>query len=133
MDRTKMLAGLPATFQRFSVPTLSELGFQMLPPASVNGIELPPAGAPGTFLRQVDDERNNPGSNDPNFDRLELFSFKVDFATPANSALTGPVAIQISEFDRSFNVPSGFGAIPQPGVSRLLDPLFEVVMFPVHY
>jgi hypothetical protein len=133
LDRTSMLAGLAATFQRFSVPRLTELGFQMLPPASLNGIDLPPAGAPGTFLRQVDDERNNPGNNDPNFDRLELFTFKVDFATPANSALTGPIAIPISEFDRSFNVPSGFGAIPQPGVSRLLDPLFEVVMFPVHY
>ena len=133
LDRTKMLAGLPATFQRFGVPGLAELGFEMLPPASVNGIDPPPAGMPGTFLRQVDDERNNPGSNDPNFERLELFTFKVDFTTPANSALTGPINLQISEFDRSFNVPSGFGAIPQPGVSRLLDPLFEVIMFPLHY
>lgn len=133
IDRTRMLAGLSATLQRFSVPTLSELGFQMLPPASLNGIDVPPAGAPGVFLRQVDDERNNPGSNDPNFDRLEYFNFHVDFTTPANSTLTGPIAIQINEFDRSFTVPSGFGAIPQPGTSRLLDPLFEVVMFPVHY
>lgn len=133
LDRIKMLAGQPATFQRFGVPALSELGFQMLPPASVNGIDAPPTGAPGTFLRQVDDERNNPGSNDPNFDRIEYFTFKVDFTTPANSQLSGPFSIQINEFDRSFSVPSGFGAIPQPGTSRLLDPLFEVVMFPVHY
>jgi hypothetical protein len=133
LDRTKMLAGLAATFQRFSVPPLSELGFQMLPPASINGIDPPPAGAPGTFLRQVDDERNNPGSNDPVHDRVELFTFHADFTTPANSTLTGPVAIQIADFDRNFSIPSGFGAIPQPGTSMLLDPLLEVVMFPVHY
>lgn len=133
LDRTKMLAGQAATFQRFSVPTLSELGFQMLPPASINGTDLPPAGAPGTFIRQVDDELNNPGSNDPVHDRLELFTFHVDFTTPANSALTGPIAIQITDFDRNFTIPSGFGAIPQPGTTRLLDPLLEVIMFPVHY
>ena len=133
LDRTKMLAGLAATLQRFSVPTLSELGFQMLPPASINGIDLPPAGAPGVFVRQVDDERNNPGSNDPVHDRIELFAYHVDFTTPANSTLTGPTPIQINEFDRAFSIPSGFGAIPQPGVSRLLDPLMEVIMFPVHY
>lgn len=133
LDRTKMLAGQAATLQRFTVPRLTELGFQMLPPATVNGIDLPPAGAPAIFLRQVDDERNNPGNNDPNFDRLEMFTFHVDFTTPANSTLTGPVAIPISEFDRSFNIPSGFGAIPQPNVSRLLDPLMEVVMFPLQY
>jgi hypothetical protein len=134
LDRTKMLAGQPATLQRFSVPTLSELGFQMLPPASINGIDLPPAGAPGLFLRQVDDELNNPGSNDPNHDRVELFTFHVDFTTPANSVLAGPIPIQIADFDRAFNVtPGGFGAIPQPGTTRTLDPLLEVIMFPVHY
>ena len=133
LDRAKMLAGLPATFQRFSVPALPELGFQMLPPASVNGIDLPPAGAPGTFVRQVDDELNNPGSNDPLHDRIETFAYHVDFTTPANSTLTGPSAIQIADFDRNFTIPSGFGAIPQPGVSVKLDPLLEVIMFPVHY
>lgn len=133
LDRTSMLAGLAATLQRKVVPDLNELGFQMLPPASINGIELPPAGAPAVFMRQVDDERNNPGSNDPAHDRLELFSLHVDFATPANTTLTGPTAIQIADFDRAYTIPSGFGAIPQPGTTRLLDPLLEVIMFPLHY
>ncbi|HET9032160.1 MAG TPA: hypothetical protein VFN25_04555 [Dokdonella sp.] len=133
LDRTKMLAGLAATLQRKTVPDLSELGFQMLPPASINGIELPPAGAPAVFMRQVDDERNNPGSNDPLHDRLELFSLHVDFTTPANTTLTGPTAIQIADFDRAFTISGGFGAIPQPGTSSTLDPLLEVIMFPLHY
>ena len=133
LDRAKMLAGLPATLQRKGVATLSELGFQMLPPASINGTELPPAGAPAVFLRQVDDERNNPGSNDPLHDRLELFTLHVDFATPANTTLTGPTPIQIADFDRAFAISGGFGAIPQPGTSSKLDPLLEVIMFPLHY
>lgn len=133
LDRSKMLAGLAATLQRKTVPGLAELGFEMLPPASINGIELPPTGAPAVFMRQVDDERNNPGSNDPAHDRLELFTLHVDFATPANTALTGPAAIQIADFDRAFSISGGFGAIPQPGTSSKLDPLLEVIMFPLHY
>lgn len=133
LDRTNMLAGNPATFQRKSVPSLSGLGFQMTVPATADGITPPPAGAPGMFVRQNDDERNNPGSNDPAHDFIELFKLHVDFATPANTALTGPIQIAESEFDSEFDVPSGFGAIHQPGTTQLLDPLLEVVMMPFHY
>ena len=83
LDRASMLAGLAATLQRKAVPRLNGLGFQMLPPASVFGSTPPPAGAPGIFIRDNDDERNNPGSNDPNHDFLELFTLTVDWVTPA--------------------------------------------------
>lgn len=131
-DRTKMLAGQAATMQRKTVTKLSGLGFQMVQPASFNGTTPPPAGAPGIFVRQNDDERNNVGSNNPNEDYLEMFAYKVDWTTPANTTLTGPVRIAESEFDSKFTV-SGFGAIAQPGTTRTLDPLLEVVMMPYHY
>jgi hypothetical protein len=133
LDRQSMLAGLSATLQRKAVARLNGLGFQMLPPASVFGTEAPPAGAPGIFIRDNDDERNNPGSNDPNEDYLELFTLTVDWATPANTVLTGPIQVAEEEWDSDFNVISGFGAIHQPGTSQTLDPLFEVPMVPVHY
>ena len=133
LDRASMLAGLSATLQRKSVTRLNGLGFQMLPPASVFGTEAPPAGAPGIFIRDNDDERNNPGSNDPNEDYLELFTLTVDWATPTNTVLTGPIQVAEEEWDSDFNVTSGFGAIHQPGTSQTLDPLFEVPMVPVHY
>ncbi|MGA8277240.1 MAG: choice-of-anchor J domain-containing protein, partial [Rhodanobacteraceae bacterium] len=133
LDRQQMLVAAPATLQRKSVPRLNGLGFQMVPPVSVFGSTPPPVGSPGIYLRDNDDERNNPGSNDPNHDFLELFTLHVDFTTPANTVLTGPIQIQEDEFDSEFNVPSGFGAIHQPGTSQLLDPLLEVPMIPLGY
>ena len=133
LDRGAMLAGLAATLQRKAVPRLNGLGFQMTVPASVNGMDPPAAGEPGIFVRQNDDERNSPSSNDPTKDYIELFTLHADFTTPANTTLTGPIRIDESEFDSRFNVPFGFGAIHQPGTSQLLDPLLEVIMFPFQY
>jgi hypothetical protein len=133
LDRQKMLAGDAATLQRKTVSRLSGLGFQMLPPVSVFGSTPPPAGAPGIFIRDNDDERNNPSSNDPDHDFLELFTLTVDWTTPANTALAGPIQVPESEFDSEFHVVGGFGAIHQPGTSQTLDPLLEVPMVPVHY
>jgi hypothetical protein len=134
LDRVRMLAGQAATLQRKTVPGLSGLGFQMLPPASVFGASPPPAGAPGIYIRDNDDERNDPGSNDPNNDFLELFTLSVDWTTPANTTLTGPTEIAEAEFNSEFTITDGgFGAIHQPGTSQTLDPLLEVPMVPVHY
>jgi len=134
LDRNRMLAGQSATLQRKAVPGLNGLGFQMLPPASLFGSTPPPAGAPGIFIRDNDDERNNPGSNDPAHDFLELFTLSVDFTTPANTTLSGPVQVAEDEFNSEFTITDGgFGAIHQPGTSQTLDPLLEVPMVPVHY
>jgi hypothetical protein len=133
IDRNRMLAGQSATLQRKSVPGLNGLGFQMLPPVSVFGSTPPPAGAPGIFIRDNDDERNNPGGNDPNHDFIELFTLTVDWTTPANTALSGPTQVAEDEFNSEFQVGGGFGAIHQPGTSQTLDPLLEVPMVPVHY
>jgi hypothetical protein len=133
LDRNAMLAGLTATLQRKTVPRLNGLGFQMLPPITVYGATPPPAGAPGIFIRDNDDERNNPSSNDPDNDFLELFTLTVDWTTPGNTALAGPVQVPESEFDSEFIVTGGFGAIHQPGTSSTLDPLLEVPMVPISY
>ena len=133
IDRTRMLAGQSATLQRKAVPGLPGLGFEMTPPVSVFGATPPPAGAPGIFIRSNDDERNYPATNDPTQDFLQLFTLSVDFTTPANTVLAGPVSVAEAEWNSLFSVPGGFGAIHQPGTSQLLDPLFEVPMVPVHY
>jgi hypothetical protein len=134
LDRAKMLVAQPATLQRKTVPALSGLDFQMLLPASINGTTAPPAGAPGIFARDNDDERNNPGSNDASKDFIELFTLHVDWTTPTNTALTGPIRVDEAEFDSKFTVASGgFGAIHQPGTTKTLDPLLEVLMYPLYY
>ena len=86
LDRAKMLAGLPATFQKFTVPNLPNSGFQLVLPATMQGDTAPPEGEPALFMRPRDDEAQD-GANTAN-DLLELWELRVDWATPANSTLT---------------------------------------------
>lgn len=126
-DRTKMLAGQPATFQRLTIPRLNGFSFQMITPADHDGATAPPATARGIFMRHRDDEAHNAGSNNPTQDFLELWQLKVDFTTPANTALTGPATIPIAEFSSDLNGLTAFNAFPQPNGQKL-DPLREPIM-----
>ena len=133
MDRNSMLAGAPATIQRFSTSALSAFTFNALQPADVDGVISPPGGSPGVFMRHRDDEAHNPGSANPVQDTLEIFEFDVDFAVPANSTFTGPISIPIAEIDSELCGFTAFACFPQPGSGVTLDPLREVVMFRVAY
>jgi hypothetical protein len=132
MDRARMLAGQPATVQRLTIANLAGFGFQMTQPADIFGATPPPDGAPGIFMRHRDDEAHNSGSNNPNGDFLEMFEFTVDWTTPANSAIAGPITFPISEFSSNLNGLSAFQAFPQPNGQRL-DPLRETVMHRLVY
>lgn len=131
-NRAQMLAGGAATAQRFTAPDLAAFGFQALIPADADGDTPPPAGAPNPFMRHRDDEAHNFGANNPAQDFLEIWSFHVDWATPANSTFTGPVNVPIAEFDSELCGFSSFSCFPQPA-GPLLDPLREVVMNRLQY
>ncbi len=133
MDRSKMLAGLPASYQRFSIPGLAAFVFNALIPSDLDGTTPPPLGAPNFFMRHRDDEAHNPGSADPSRDFLEIYQFHVDWATPANSTFTGPIAIPVAEFSSALCGYTSFNCIPQPGTSTTLDPIREVIMFRLQY
>lgn len=128
LDRAKMLAGLPIVTQRFIAPELPAFGFQVLQPIDLDGPSLPPAGAPGLFIRHRDDEVHDAGANDAEADRLELFELDVDWIAPANSTLVGPIPVPMSEFSSDLNGLSSFNAFAQPSGQKL-DPLREQVMF----
>lgn len=128
LDRAGMLAGLPIATQRFVAPALPGFGFQVLQPVDLDGVTPPPAGAPGVFVRHRDDEAHDPAANHPNADRLELFELAVDWTTPANSTLTGPIPVAVSEFSSDINGLSSFNGFAQPSGQKL-DPLREQVMF----
>jgi subtilisin-like proprotein convertase family protein len=132
MDRQKMLAGLPATMQRMTIANLAGFSFQMTQPADLAGTDAPAADAPGLFMRHRDDEAHNAGSNNPAADFLELYEFNVDWTTPANSTITGPINFSVSEFSSDLNGLSAFQAFPQPSGQRL-DPLRETVMHRLTY
>lgn len=133
LDRNRMLDGLSATLQRFSAPGLPGFTFQVFTPADADGSP-PPVGAPGYLLRHRDDENHTPGSADPTRDFVELFTLSFDFATPANSLFSGPLAIPVAEFDSSFCGSDGaaLSCIPQTTGSGL-DALREPIMNRVQY
>ncbi len=132
LDRIAMLAGNPATSQRFTAPDLSGFGFQTLTPGDLDGSTLPPAGSPGYFMRHVDTEAHGPGGF-PTEDFLEVWAFDVDFVTPANSTFTQVANISVAEFDSELCGFFAFACFPQPGTTTTLDPLREVVMWRLVY
>jgi hypothetical protein len=127
LDRARMLAGLPATFQRFVGPVLGGFSFQAMTPADLDGATPPAAGEPAIFMRHVDDELHAPGGNDPGADFLELWELRADFATPAVSTFALAQTIAVAEFD------SGIVGVNQPGSGIDLDALREVIMHRLQY
>ncbi|MFZ1402600.1 MAG: fibronectin type III domain-containing protein, partial [Anaerolineae bacterium] len=127
----KMLAGLPATFQRFTAASLSGFGFQALTPADLDGMTTPPSGAPDYIMRHLDTEVHGP-SGFPSSDILEIYAFHVDWATPASSTFTKLADIVTAEFDSSLCGLTSFYCMGMPGVaqgsSSSLDPIREVIM-----
>ena len=114
-DRAKMLVGdASASQQCFQLSS----SFGGLLPSDLDGSTAPPTGSPNFFL--------NFGANS-----LNLWKFRVNFTTPANSTLTGPTTIPVAAFSAAC---SGGGAcIPQPGTSNQLDSLADRLMYRLAY
>lgn len=133
LDRAKMLQGLPATFQKFSVPDLPNSGFQLVLPSNMQGPTPPPDGEPALFVRPYDDEAQV-GASTPSTDLLNLWELRVDWATPANSSLTQQPSLAIGDYDMTL---CGLGGIwncmPQPNTSQKIDPIREPLHFPFVY
>ncbi|HRI55802.1 MAG TPA: hypothetical protein PK170_01745, partial [Anaerolineae bacterium] len=131
MDRAKMLAGLPATSQRFTATGLAGFGFEALTPADLDGMTPPPAGSPNYIMRHVDTEAHSVAGY-PNNDLLEIYAFSVNWTTPGNSTFTKLPDILTAEFDSTLCGLSSFYCMGMPGVaqgsSSSLDPLREVIM-----
>ena len=136
-DRANMLTGGTARAQqRFSsVPSLSGYGFQTLTPANFMGGSgfAPPAGEEQILARHHDDEAHDGASADPSHDFIDLYSLKLDWTTPSNSAITTLPHIAITEFNSWFRDYSTFDTVPQPGSTSRLDPIREVIFNTMNY
>ena len=123
-DRAKMLAGDPtASYIYFDLcPTNSGCVDGGMLPSDLDGLTLPPAGAPNVF---AEFDANEYGGTDA----IKLWDFHADFAVPANSTFIpragSPLAVS------AFN-PNTLD-IPQPGTTRLLDALNDRLMFRLAY
>ena len=113
MDRASMLAGLAATQQCFQLST----AYGGLLPADLDGTIAPSAGTPNYMM--------NLGTN-----KLNLWKFSVNWATPASSTFTGPTAIPVAAFAAACG---GGTCIPQAGTNRTLDSLADRLMYRLAY
>lgn len=136
LNRSAMLAGLPATAQRFTAPGLAGFGFEALTPADLDGMTQAPAGSPNYIMRHVDTEAHNIGGY-PTNDILEIWAFSVDWITPANSTFVKIADILTAEFDSTLCGLTSFYCMGMPGVpqgaTNSLDPLREVIMHRLAY
>ena len=118
-ERSAMLAGTTAIAQCFTLPT-----FGGMLPSDLDGPTPPPLGAPNYIL-----------GLDGSLAAVDLFSFHVDWTTPANSTFAGPQTLQVIPF-----TPACYGesdnqgtCIPQPGTSQQLDSLGDRLMYRLAY
>ena len=116
-DRASMLAGQPATQQCFNVGT----SFGGLLPADLDGGRQPPAGSPNYVVSL--------GAADG---QLAFWQFHVDWATPANTTLTGPTTLTTAAFTLPCN-DTGGTCVAQSGTTQRLDTLGDRLMYRLAY
>jgi hypothetical protein len=126
LERDAMIDGSAAGWQRFTAPALDGFGFNTLTPVDLDGVNLPDPAAGGIFVRHADGQLHG------GVDRIELFELDVDWASPGNSALSGPLMFATAAFDSALCGTAG-GCVPQPGTSVVLDPGREVGSSLVRY
>ena len=101
MDRSNMLQGNPATIL---APTGSPLGSSVgdLLPADIDGMTLPPSGAPETFI------------GFPTAGNYTIYHFHADFGNPGMSTWTTFNTVAAAAFTQL--CAGGRSCVPQPGV-----------------
>ena len=88
-DRTRMLAGQPATEQ-----CLNTSGANFLNPSDLEGTMPPPAGAPNIVLAAGGTQLDNVLTDDG----VYAYKFHVDWTTPANTTFTGPTKVTVARY-----------------------------------
>ena len=115
LDRAAMIAGTAATQQCFHLN-----GIGSVLPSDLDGPTLPPAGSPNYMLTDA----NN---------ALTMWRFHVDWATPANTTLTGPVNIPVAAFSHPCPTTQRGACVPQPGTNQKLESLADRLMYRLAY
>lgn len=133
LDRANMLLGNSAGFVRTTIPVLTPAAGvrdTRILPVNLVGAP-PPAGAPGLFVRPVDDQQDTSNATD----RIEVYEGAVNWQTNGFT-LTLVDTIAPTAFDTMTCNRGGAGirsCIPQPGVNDTLDALSNRPMMQLQY
>jgi hypothetical protein len=120
-ERSRMLSGLSATSLHFSLS--NAIVSSSLLPGDIDGAVAPPVGAPSPIVGFED----NAGT-----DFIEIWSFRANWAVPANSTLTGPVKLAAAPFDANL-CGHAYSCIPQPDSAPGLHALSGYMMYRLTY
>src|SRR5688572_29066613 len=123
VDRARMLKGEPATEQCVVID-----GVNFLNNADLDGPRLPPAGAPNPMLATGGAQLNKIFGDDGIF----VWQFKVDWQTPANTKVTGPVKLPVAPYQFLCRGQLS-DCVPQPDTDRRLDAQGDKLMARVVY
>ncbi len=126
-DRANMLLGQAANYQK-AVPPLINSNFYM--PSDFDGATPPPVGTPNYFYTFKDGTYHGSGN-----DRLEVYAFHVDWATPTNSTFSASPQNSFDIAPFTYTVCGYFQAdcIGQLGTSQKLNAKSEFPMFRFPY
>lgn len=133
-DYPPMRSGGATTFQKKTTPSLDQFRGTRLLPADIDGETLNPVGTPNVMLQTVDGEQTAAAGD---VDRIEIFEFDTDFATPANTTFTEVIELPTAPFDALMCPPTGpdpagRNCIPEAGGPGL-DPLSNRPMWRASY
>ena len=117
-DRTKMLAGQPATEQCIVME-----GVNFLNNADMDGRKLPPAGAPNIMMAAGGTQLKNVFEDDG----IYFWKVHVDWKNPANTKATGPRKIPVAPYHYLCNGQLT-SCVPQPNTERRLDVQGDKIM-----
>ena len=111
VDREKMLRGAEATEQCVIID-----GVNFLNNADIDGQEIPPAGAPNLMMATGGTQLHQQFEDDG----IYAWQFHVDWQTPANTKISGPVKIGVAPYHYLCNGQLT-SCVPQPDTPRRLD------------
>ena len=120
-ERSKMLLGQTAQSVGFDNPyrPSSVDGFMCVPPVDNDG-PFAPTGSPGLYIAFNDDAFGG-GS-----DQLWIYELAVNWTVPTASTFVRSQQLGVPPFDSNFG--SSWDNIPQPGTTRKLDAIPQVIM-----
>jgi hypothetical protein len=123
VDRARMLKGEPASEQCQVV-----LNVNFLNNADIDGTSPPPAGAPNVMIAAGGTQLDKILEADT----IDTWQFHVDWNTPANTRLVGPVKIAVAPYQYLCGGQLT-NCVPQPGTDRGLDAQGDKIMSRVVY
>jgi hypothetical protein len=127
INKSTLYAGTSLDFVQFSIPTITNVGFQPITCVDWDGNTA--AAVNPMFMRIYDDAWAGSGGAD----HLELWSVNVNWSSPAGATITGPVNLNTTAFNSYFCASFNCTSQPGPGGTQLLDTQAEYINFRSQY